>query len=67
VLIGKFMSYFRAPHTFTKEDLAVSLIIARQLAFSIQRSRTDQQLREHEAQLEQFYPHLVGFSLFRSP
>ena len=40
-LIGKFMAYFREPYTFTKDDLAVSLAIARQLAFSIQRSRTD--------------------------
>jgi PAS domain S-box-containing protein len=51
VLIGKFMAYFRAPYTFTKADLAVSLIIARQLALSIQRNRTNQQLREREAQL----------------
>ena len=50
-LIGKFMAYFREPHPFTKDDLAVSLVISRQLAFSIQRSRTDQQLREREAQL----------------
>jgi PAS domain S-box-containing protein len=50
-LIGKFMAYFREPHSFTKDDLAVSLAIARQLAFSIQRNRTDQQLRDREAQL----------------
>ena len=50
-LVGKFMAYFREPHAFTREDLAVSLIIARQLAFSIQRSRMDLQLREREAQL----------------
>ena len=28
-VIGKFMAYFREPHAFTQEDLAVSLIIAR--------------------------------------
>ena len=50
-LIGKFMAYFRAPYMFTPEDLAVSLIIARQLAFSIQRSRMDRQLRERELEL----------------
>jgi PAS domain S-box-containing protein len=52
VLIGKFMAYFRAPYEFTKDDLAVSLAIARQLAFSIQRQRTDQRLREREAELD---------------
>jgi PAS domain S-box-containing protein len=50
-LIGKFMAYFRAPYAFTKDDLSVSLVIARQLAFAIQRNRVDQQLREREAQL----------------
>lgn len=51
VLIGKFMAYFRAPYEFTKDDIAVSLAIARQLAFAIQRVRTDQRLREHEAEI----------------
>jgi len=50
-LIGKFMSYFRGPYAFTKDDLAVSLAIARQLAFSIQRNRTHRQLRDREAEL----------------
>jgi len=50
-LIGKFMAYFREPYAFTTDDLAVSLAISRQLAFSIQRHRTDQRLRESEAQL----------------
>ncbi len=50
-LIGKFMAYFREPYAFSKDDLSVSLVIARQLAFAIQRNRTDQQLRERETQL----------------
>ena len=50
-LIGKFMGYFREPYAFTKDDLAVSLAIARQLAFSIQRNRTHRQLRDREAEL----------------
>lgn len=48
-LIGKFMAYFRAPRAFSKDDLSVSLAIARQLAFSIQRQRTNEQLRAREA------------------
>ncbi|HEU5133594.1 MAG TPA: GAF domain-containing protein [Steroidobacteraceae bacterium] len=50
-LIGKFMAYFREPYAFTKEDLAVALAIARQLAFSIQRNRTHRQLHDREAEL----------------
>jgi PAS domain S-box-containing protein len=50
-LIGKFMAYFREPYVFTRDDLSVSMVIARQLAFAVQRNRTDQQLREREAEL----------------
>jgi GAF domain-containing protein len=50
-VIGKFMAYFRAPYKFTKDDLSVSLVIARQLAFAVQRNRTDRQLVEREAEL----------------
>jgi PAS domain S-box-containing protein len=50
-LIGKFMAYFREPYEFSKDDLSVSLVIARQLAFAVQRNRTDQQLRDREARL----------------
>jgi GAF domain-containing protein len=49
-LIGKFMAYFREPRAFTKDDLSVSLAIARQLAFSIQRQRTNERLRAREAE-----------------
>ncbi|HEV7610209.1 MAG TPA: GAF domain-containing protein [Steroidobacteraceae bacterium] len=45
-LIGKFMAYFREPYTFTRDDVAVSLTIARQLAFAIQRERTNALLAE---------------------
>src|SRR3954470_9776478 len=50
-LIGKFMAYFREPYAFGKDDLSVSLVIARQLAFAVQRNRTEQHLRERESQL----------------
>jgi PAS domain S-box-containing protein len=52
-LIGKFMAYFREPYAITRDDLNVSLVIARQLAFAIQRNRTDLQLRQREAQLNE--------------
>ena len=51
VLIGKFMAYFPEPHEFSRDDLAVSLTIARQLAFSLQRKHTELRLRENQAEL----------------
>jgi PAS domain S-box-containing protein len=47
-LIGKFMPYFNEPHSFTKEEIALSLTIARQLAFAISRARSDEALRRSE-------------------
>jgi PAS domain S-box-containing protein len=47
-LIGKFMSYFNEPHSFTQEEIALSLTIARQLAFAISRARSDEALRRSE-------------------
>lgn len=50
-LIGKFMTYFNAPHTFIPDELAVSLTIAHQLAFAIDRKRSDEALRLSEERL----------------
>ena len=50
-LIGKFMAYFREPHVFTQDDLAVSHAIARQLACALQRHAADINLRAREDQL----------------
>ena len=74
-LIGKFMAYFREPYAFTKDDVAVSLVIARQLAFAIHRLRTSARLAEeldstrllqdlslemaHEVDLDGLYAKLV--------
>jgi signal transduction histidine kinase/DNA-binding NarL/FixJ family response regulator len=49
-LIGKFMSYFRAPHILTENELELSLTIARQLAFAIERKQADSALRQSEEQ-----------------
>jgi PAS domain S-box-containing protein len=51
-LIGKFMAYFNTPHALSADAIAVSLIIARQLAFAIDRRHAEDALREREAQLE---------------
>ena len=47
-LIGKFMSYFNESHHFTEDEVELSLTIARQLAFAIARSRSDEALRRSE-------------------
>jgi PAS domain S-box-containing protein len=50
-LIGKLMTYFNAPHGFSDDELRLSLTIARQLAFGIDRKRDEELLRQNEAQL----------------
>jgi signal transduction histidine kinase len=47
-LIGKFMVYFNRPHRFGEHELDLSLTIARQLAFAIERTRNDEQLQRSE-------------------
>jgi PAS domain S-box-containing protein len=43
-LIGKFMTYYDAPHAFAGDEIELCLNIARQLAFAIQQRRTDEAL-----------------------
>jgi PAS domain S-box-containing protein len=47
-LIGKFMTYYNAPHIFSEGEVELSLTIARQLAFGVDRKRAEVQLRESE-------------------
>ncbi|HSZ64256.1 MAG TPA: PAS domain S-box protein [Terriglobales bacterium] len=47
-LMGKFMMYFPSRHDFSTDELELSLAIARQLAFAIDRKRADAALRESE-------------------
>jgi len=44
-LIGKFMTYFNAVHQFSQDETDLSLTIARQLAFGIDRLRAEDSLR----------------------
>jgi PAS domain S-box-containing protein len=44
-LIGKFMTYYDAPHAFGAAEIDLGLSIARQLALSIDRRRADEALR----------------------
>lgn len=50
-LIGKFMTYYDAPHTFARAELDLALTVARQLGFGIEQKRGEQQLRRSELRL----------------
>ena len=47
-LVGKFMAYYEAPHAFIQADIDLAVTIARQLGFSIQRLRSDEERRRAE-------------------
>jgi PAS domain S-box-containing protein len=59
-LIGKFMTYFSAPHAFGSDELGVALTIARQLVYGIERTRAEEALREAHALLADKASHLEG-------
>lgn len=44
-LVGKFMTYYKAPHAFTEAEMVLAVTIARQLGFSLER-RSAEQARE---------------------
>src|SRR5579862_1185032 len=48
-LIGKFMTYFNQPRRYSRHEIELSLTIARQLAFGVERQRAEDSLRESEA------------------
>ena len=50
-LIGKFMTYYDAPHVFSDDELKLATTIANQLAQAIEHKRDEEALRESEARL----------------
>ena len=42
IVIGKFMTYYEAPHIFIDDEIDLALVIARQLGFSIERNRAEE-------------------------
>ena len=50
-LIGKFMTYYDAPHVFSGAEIDLAVTIARQLGFSLERMRAEEALRESQARL----------------
>ena len=51
VLIGKFMVYFDQPHVFTSQEFEVALTVGYQIAIGVERTRTQDALRENEERL----------------
>ena len=39
--IGKFMTYYEAPHSFSREEMDFAVTIAQQVGFSIERTRSE--------------------------
>src|SRR5204863_8650436 len=52
-VIGKFMTYFDAPHHFSSEELDLALTIGRQLGFGVERLRAEEALRQAQSELAQ--------------
>ena len=50
-LVGKFMTYYDAPHRFERDDIDLALTLARQLGFAIERMRAEQARAAMEAEL----------------
>jgi PAS domain S-box-containing protein len=50
-LIGKFMTYYNKPHSFSDSELALSLAVAHQLTLGIEHKRAEEALRESEERL----------------
>jgi GAF domain-containing protein len=50
-LVGKFMTYYKAPHVFSDAENGLAVNIARQLGFSVERMNAeDAEQRAHERQ-----------------
>jgi len=47
-LIGKFMTYYESPHTFSDGEIALAVTIARQLGFGVERTRAEETRRRGE-------------------
>ena len=50
-VIGKFMLYYDAPHTFGDEEVKLSAVIAASVAYAVERRRTEELTRPSEASL----------------
>ena len=52
-VIGKFMTYYEAPHTFAENEVALATAIARQVGFSLERDRAERARQKAESELRE--------------
>jgi PAS domain S-box-containing protein len=50
-LVGKFMTYYKAPHVFSDAEIDLAVTIARHLGFGIERMHAEEALREAQGRL----------------
>jgi PAS domain S-box-containing protein len=50
-LAGKFMTYYAAPHAFSRDEIALSLNVARRLGFAAERMQAEQARQQAEREL----------------
>jgi PAS domain S-box-containing protein len=50
-LAGKLMTYYAAPHVFSREEIDLSLNVARRLCFAVERMQAEQARRQAEREL----------------
>jgi PAS domain S-box-containing protein len=56
-VIGKFMAYYDTPHSFDDNEIKLAVTIARQLGFSLERMRAEDELRHNEERLRAMFEH----------
>ncbi len=50
-LAGKFMTYYAAPHVFSREEIDLSLNVARRLGFAVERMQAEEARQQAEREL----------------
>ncbi len=60
-LVGKFMTYYSAPHAFTDAEVELAVTIARQLGFSLERMRAEE-ARSRAERASQFMASIIETS-----
>jgi PAS domain S-box-containing protein len=53
VVVGKFMTYYEAPHDFAEHEVNLAVTIARQVGFSLERARADAARQAAEDELRE--------------
>ncbi len=72
-LIGKFMVYYREAHEFIADEVELSVLIARQLTFNIdrlnadaRRAQAERAMRQSEERFTRFMAHLPGLAWIKN-